>query len=313
LLTRGDAAAALAYAQWAELVPETETGTGYVRYKPWAAKTALGRALVVLGRTAEAVIALESAVAVIEEGRTAAATDELARTAYLEDKLDACRVLARLYLEDGRTLDALRIADRIKGRTLADVAGQDRIDVAALITPAEQARERELEDRLGEVNRKALAATSEADSRAAEEEVVAARIELRRFRTQLHAAHPELLARGAAEVDDGIDLPRSLGDVAVVQYLIEDAQVFAFVMGPDAEVRVVEIAVRENELRARVESAMRKLQNRDVRYAEEARALYRLLVEPLPDDVLRRAALCIIPDGVLWQVPFQALLDGGDR
>lgn len=314
VLRRGDAAQAMEIAAEADalLTAAGETGTGFSRFAPWTPKTVRGRALMVLGHPDEAAAELQAAIDLIERRRASAAMDELARTAYLEDKTDPYRALVRLHFEEGRTGEALRVADRMKGRTLADVADRGHLDLSAWMTGDEKARQRQLEEKLAAANRAALAASRETVRETAEA-VSAARLELRRFHTELYALHPQLRARAGAGEDAILEVPRALGDVAIVQYVVTETDVLAFVIARGAPIRAVEIPIAEEELRARVDSALRKIQTRDIRYAAEGRELHRLLLGSLPADVMRREAICIIPDGALWQLPFQALVAADGR
>src|SRR5205807_9924121 len=42
-------------------------------------------------------------------------------------------------------------------------------------------------------------------------------------------------------------------------------------------------------------------------FADDARQLYDLLLKPAEQQLAGRTSLCIIPDGILWDLPFQAL------
>jgi CHAT domain-containing protein len=52
---------------------------------------------------------------------------------------------------------------------------------------------------------------------------------------------------------------------------------------------------------------------RDLGSRAEARRLYDLLVKPAEAALQSKPSLCIIPDGPLWQLPFQSLVDGKGR
>jgi len=55
------------------------------------------------------------------------------------------------------------------------------------------------------------------------------------------------------------------------------------------------------------------LANRNPLYPSAARELYAILVGPAERQLRDTKTICIVPDGVLWNVPFQALLTPTDR
>ena len=58
---------------------------------------------------------------------------------------------------------------------------------------------------------------------------------------------------------------------------------------------------------ARVEDVRRRLAERNLEFREQARGLYELLLAPAREQLRGKTLLCIVPDGVLWELPFQAL------
>lgn len=308
VLTRGGAEEALQLADRAvELNRSAPTaGTGYTGFLPSAAHGIRGRALLALGREAEGVEALRTAVAIIEEERSAAASDEVGRAAYFEDKLEPYRQLVAVLADGGRPAEAFQVAQLMKGRILWELVHEGRVDISRAMSDAERAREQELEERLMRANLLALAAHGGGARIEAERDLDAARLELRRFRSELHAVHASTRTpSGPARVH----APR---DAAVVDYVVTPSRVIAFIVtatrNGSPRVRVAVSRIGEADLRMRIDSATRRLRDGDARYASDARGLYRLLLAPLPDDVLAKKTLCIVPDGVLWQVPFHALV-----
>ncbi|HWW61327.1 MAG TPA: CHAT domain-containing protein, partial [Thermoanaerobaculia bacterium] len=92
----------------------------------------------------------------------------------------------------------------------------------------------------------------------------------------------------------------------VVEYAVAGSRLFAFVVSGE-RTRVVELP-RVDELANRF---AREIAQRNLAFRKTARALYDAIVAPLALDGMTR--VCIVPDGELWRVPFQALIDAGDR
>src|SRR5258705_379468 len=56
-----------------------------------------------------------------------------------------------------------------------------------------------------------------------------------------------------------------------------------------------------------------QLANLNPEYTANARKLYDLLVSPAAEQLKGTDTLCIVPDGFLWNLPFQALMPANDR
>ena len=66
------------------------------------------------------------------------------------------------------------------------------------------------------------------------------------------------------------------------------------------------IAATSSEIAKRTR-AFRDLITTQSAFADDARNLYELLLKPAEEQLKGKTSLCIIPDGILWDLPFQAL------
>src|SRR5204862_1349591 len=66
-------------------------------------------------------------------------------------------------------------------------------------------------------------------------------------------------------------------------------------------------------LTEKVESFRRALAERDLEFSKPARALYDLLLAPARAQLQNKTNLVIVPDGALWELPFQALQSAPNR
>jgi CHAT domain-containing protein len=80
-----------------------------------------------------------------------------------------------------------------------------------------------------------------------------------------------------------------------------------------AEVKVFALPVKRAELAKQIENFRQQLAGRDLGFRTPARQLYQLLLEPARALLRDKSALVIVPDDMLWELPFQALLDENDR
>jgi CHAT domain-containing protein/Tfp pilus assembly protein PilF len=246
------------------------------------------------GKQAEAVALYREAIEAVERQRSevGGATDSMLLFAHA---VGPYRELAEIEWQQRRYAGALRASEHAKARALRDLfrAGPDDLD--RFLTPAERDRQRKLRDALNELNRK----------KAPAERLASARRELEMFQASARAAHPELdrrLGSGAA-----FELAAFRGNA--LEYLITDSAVYWFLVnGP--RVTSGRVAATPREVAKKVAEFREKLAARDPIFRPLAQELGRLLVpETTPIDV----PLAIVPDGALWDLPFQALVDGQGR
>lgn len=276
----------------------------------WRPDVLAGRVLRRLGRGDEARAMFASAVARIEEQRETTPPDLIVRAQYLRDKTVAFDELATLLVERGEPREALLVVNRARGRVLHDVLVAGRADLSRSMTAAERQREEELDAALAAANERVLAAAGDAKQLAARD---AARIALARYRAELYLHHPELRLRRVADPLQALADPRALlprEDGVVLVYAVQSDATLAFALtrrGDALDIAVKRIAAGRDELTARVTTFARGIEQRDLTYATQARALHRLLLEPFAPQLAGKSVLCIVPDGPLWQLPFAAL------
>ena len=93
-----------------------------------------------------------------------------------------------------------------------------------------------------------------------------------------------------------------------VEYVVTDRRTLVFTIARGAvPIAVRSIAITRDALDARVTKFRTSLESRDLGFAAEARALYDLLLGPAAAAMKGRTAVVIVPDGSLWDLPFQAL------
>lgn len=105
-------------------------------------------------------------------------------------------------------------------------------------------------------------------------------------------------------------------DQVLIEYTFAEDQLIAFVVTPVSS-KAVRLDVTESEIRglvARVRARLEALKRGDLNLAQvewdldAASLLYRRLIEPLEDLLSEAAVLLVIPEGILWHVPFDALV-----
>jgi CHAT domain-containing protein/tetratricopeptide (TPR) repeat protein len=276
----------------------------------WQSQTTLSRIHRRAGRLDDARREAEQAVAHVEEIRRDVPGDELAQQAF-ESLVRAHHELIAVTVEQRDVSAALENAERAKARVLLDALRHGRPDLHAALAPAEREREAALAAAVVQANQAAAAPGADA---AALERRRKARFEYDAWLTTLYAAHPQLRReRGAMTPARAADIEALLAEGAadaILEYVVTADRTFLFSItrGQNGlDLRVHAIDLTKSELEAEVRRFRELLAGRNLTYAAAARKLYDRLVAPAAAQLRGRATVCIVPDGPLWELPFQAL------
>jgi CHAT domain-containing protein/Tfp pilus assembly protein PilF len=277
-------------------------------------------ALAALGQVDEAYAMFREAIGAIEDLRGQVAGAEEQHAQFLAHTVAPYQHLVELCLSQHKLEEALAVAEQAKARVLLDVMRSGRVTVVKAMSPAEREQERQLLNRLTSLSvQRSTEDAKPTPDRARVSQLDAAlrqaRLDYQAFQVTLYAAHPELQAeRGDAR-------PVSLGDTAAVlpdgktallEFVVADHTTHLFVLTKDTEAAPIvltsyAVSIDEHALTERVSRFREQLATRDPRYGESARALYRQLLGPAHAVLAGKTTLVIVPDGVLWELPFQAL------
>jgi CHAT domain-containing protein/Tfp pilus assembly protein PilF len=285
----------------------------------WKAQTVMGTAFRRLHRLADAGRALGDAVRSIEQLSAQVTGGESLRERFLEDKLSPFHELIALMVEAGSFRDALELAERAKARVLAQLLRGHRPDEDAILAADDRRERARRRDALFSLNRQieneqGKKTPDEPRLEALESARRDARERLADLDASLVARYPELAAvRGEVAPLTFADTNRLLTDraTAIVEFTVADRQLFAFLLTSDGGHVAIEgraIRLDAADLAARAERFRARVSARDFDFGDDARALYRLLLGPFREHLAGKSRLIIVPDGALWNVPFQALL-----
>lgn len=103
---------------------------------------------------------------------------------------------------------------------------------------------------------------------------------------------------------------------AYLEYVVGDERVFLFVLTKNAQqpdIQIYPIPLKRDDLTSRVERLRQLILDRRAGLGAPLRELYDLLVKPAEARLQGKTTLCIIPDGILWELPFHALQPREDR
>lgn len=220
--------------------------------------------------------------------------------------------------------EALQVLERTKARVLTEILRKGKVDITKAMTDEEREKERELSERIVSLNAelRALRSQKQPDpTRLSElsDELRVARQEYDAFRRSLYLRHPELaVKRGenppltAAQIFQWLQSVKAQ-NLVVLEYFVHDERTWVFVLQKTGTLKVYPIDITRKELEQRVDAlrtAIRKREEGKVgALLEIEKALRRLdiLVSPIEPLLANAQQICIVPDDVLWEVPFAAL------
>jgi CHAT domain-containing protein/Tfp pilus assembly protein PilF len=293
----------------------------------WPTLVTAGRAHRAQGADARAREAFAEAIATIEGLRQDVSGGEAQAERFFEDKLAAYHEMVDLLVAEGDRAAAFAHAERARARVLADVMAHGRTEVTRAMTPAEREEEARLRRRAVTLNRRIYreALKSEMDARtlaSVRAELSSVRLEREAFETRLFAAHPKLQAQRGREptitLAEAVDVVAEPG-TAVLEYLVTEKNAFLFLLTPGGRrgeapaLEVHTLGAGRAKLARMTENLRGRLAQRDLDFREPAAALHRLVLGPVARRLRQTTALLILPDGPLWELPFQALLSRAGR
>lgn len=285
----------------------------------------LGRAYLARGELARAAESFSEAIHQIEVSRDYVAGAEQEALFFFDDKVEVYHGMVEVMAGRSRWADALSFAEQAKGRVLLDVMREGKADVAKAMTAPEKEEAQRLNRAITEVNgrlraERAKAAPDDTLLRQLYAQLDAARVKYESFQNTLFASHPDLKARRGRTSPPAlneIDLAPD-GRSAYLEYVVTKGQTFLFVIkrkkdGGEVQIKCYPLGLGAEELARRVEVVHKAMADRNPAFAPAARQLYEQLIQPAATELAGIERLCIIPDGVLWEVPFQALLSPKGR
>ncbi|HWC98290.1 MAG TPA: CHAT domain-containing tetratricopeptide repeat protein [Candidatus Sulfopaludibacter sp.] len=279
----------------------------------WAAFGSRGYCEVKRDAYPKARLDYEEAVRQIELVRASSSGGDQERQAFFSDKMEPYHNLISVLVALKDPAGALSVAERGKARQLLDTSLRGKTQAAQSMTLVERADEQRLSGEEARLGRRVamVPAASRAEAQAGWER---ARREFEDFRGHLYSAHPQLaFTRGDAVPFQVADAAGLLPDThtLLVEFVVTSRDVWTFTLqrsGGKPVLHVHVMAWPKASLLAEVGAFRAQLGARDLGYRQAAQALYKRLLGPLEADLNGKDTLVLVPDGGLWNLPFQALL-----
>ncbi|CAN5882533.1 CHAT domain-containing protein [soil metagenome] len=289
----------------------------------YLATTTLGQAYAAQKKLELATKTLKDATDLVEGMRDQVGGSEIESQLFLENKVASYHSLVDLFIKQNKPLEALLFAERAKGRVLLDVLSGGKADLARLLTRAEKAEIQRLNRKISEINGR-IKIGETVDSSLLDSlyrELDAARLEYQSFQDALYVAHPDFrirTGRTAALTSKDINHLTLNKDCAYLEYVVSKEQIYLFVLttkstGDGPELKVYPLAIKPDDLAQKVSQFHQRLANRHPDFRSLARELYATLIEPIAQQLRGIRTICIVPDGFLWNLPFQALMTGSNH
>ncbi len=280
----------------------------------------LGQAYLRQGKADLAQKTLTQAIDQIEELRDQVAGKEQGRQLFFEKAISAYHSLIELYIEQNRPMDALLNAERAKGRALLDILSYGRTQITKTLSREEIDEDAQLKQRIVDLNNEVRYERSKKTPNFSwvaylNSQLKDTRLKYATFHNTIYAIHRDLkIQRGQIQPlspDNLTDFLRE-HNTALLEFIVTRERTYLFVItrkphGGEIDLKAHQIDVSEDQLTCMVNQFHNLIANRDLMFVPRSRELYDLLLGSAEPQLMGVASLCIIPDGILWDLPFQAL------
>ena len=236
--------------------------------------------------------------------------------------------MVELLITQGKIGEAFTYAERSKARVLLDALQRGDLNIARAMNAQERKEEQNFKNQIvsfnAQVSRESMRIQPD-QARLAElkTQLQKSRQDYEAFRVKLYAAHPELrVQRGEVRpigLDEAIKLLPDAG-TALLEYVQTDDKTFLFLLAMKGSggrsrmsLKVFDLPITRSELTGRVDSFRRQIGTLDLDFRRAATQLYDVLLRPARAELVGKEKLVIVPDGALWELPFQVLQSDGSR
>lgn len=95
----------------------------------------------------------------------------------------------------------------------------------------------------------------------------------------------------------------------VISYVLTDKECFAFLLKANEPPKVIALSIGAATLREQIGRYRESILNFSPTFKAEAKQLYESLLKAADGEISKAKHLIIVPDGALWELPFQALIN----
>jgi CHAT domain-containing protein/tetratricopeptide (TPR) repeat protein len=276
------------------------------------------RALMKLAKLEEAETAATEAIAASEQLRAEMPAERQALARFMTGQALYYQTMVEIQMALRRPALALAWAERAKARVLVDVLRSGGEPVTRSLTAEERKEETARLDEIRRTSEDILALRRQPKPEAGriaalQRKVEDARLRYRSLEMAIYASHPELkFQRAEFEPVTPEELAAAIPDseTALLEFEFTRAGAYLFAItrsGSGVDVQVYRLPAGQEALARDAKLFRNQIANRDLDFRRLAGSLYRDLLGPALQQLRGKRTLVIVPDGELWQLPFQAL------
>lgn len=283
----------------------------------------LGKSYAAQNRSDLAIQTLLASVNTLEALRNQVAGGEQSLQLFFENKLDPYHALVELFVRQTKFTEALTYAERAKGRVLLDAISGSKAELDSVLKDKEKAEKERLLRNISIINDRIKNQENPQSANLAQlySELDSARVEFQTFQDRTYVAHPELRLRAGSIQPLTASTIKNFAqdnDIAYLEYLVTDKKVGLFIVkrsptSSESYVQYLELMIKPQDLERKVNQFHDMLAQRHPGHASVGRDLYSALIEPVAQQLREIKTICIVADGFLWNLPFQALTKSTNR
>jgi CHAT domain-containing protein len=109
------------------------------------------------------------------------------------------------------------------------------------------------------------------------------------------------------------DLTSKLSGSVILEYSFTNEFLTVFIIRQNEPIKAFKINISERLLKEKIEKWRAAIVGQDLGFKKGSHELYDLLIKPVEAEIKNSAGLVIIPEGILWKLPFQALLNSQQK
>ena len=266
------------------------------------------------GQLDQALDAYRQSIEVYESIRASATVEEI-KAALAGQAVDAYEHALLLLLQAGGPSEAFNVSERARARTFLDQLGNRNFDIRAGADPKLAAREQDLVNQIGALQRK-IAEGGNVDYAGLKAQLENLQATYNQVLVDLKISNPTYASLVSVSVLSAKEIQATALDnqTTLVSYFVTDEKVIAFVLDQrtltvtSLPINRADLTSQVERLRALISIEPRGGQTQAGERTELAQGLYRTLIAPLLPH-LQHSRLIIVPHQSLHYLPFAALFD----
>lgn len=274
----------------------------------------------------KALESLNLSIALLEEMRGNVSGEIISQNMFFSNRIEAYHLATNILVEQDRLLDAIVMAEQAKGRLLYDRLIQNDSISRGSLTEAEKLKDQHYNREISRINKAIYEEQLKRRPNVGVLNALKKKLDMLReqytsYREMLSASHSTLKLQAKQPIIislSNITALNGMPNVVILNFLVTKTQTLLFVVTASslqkmANLQIHKINIPKDELFKRSRRLYSLLSQQHPSFNTEARALYELLLKPVEEQIRNIKTLCIIPDDVLWDLPFQALIQPDGR